>query len=348
MGFDHSHYMPIMKAKAGEFWALAHLKPTTKPLVTPLFELVPHDAKKTTFDADSSKKIDGVAECWQRPFFFDVRHIAPKGSLPDATTVSSVFKKIRARDMHGIPVTRIGYSQKFQESVREIIKSDAKGAMIRLATSDLAIKDKLQTALANLCSFLGINEGNIDLLIDYEFRKPDDYEDLLVLQALHLTKIPNIQKWRTVTVASASFPESIKDLPDGEWIPLDRTEWKSWEHLIKADGTARKPAYGDYGIRHPSLPGFGQPKPNLRYTIADGYLCRRDEAKHAAIKEICRSLIKKNEYKGPDFSDGDQAISKTAANQGSGGTGGGKEWTQWCSNHHVEFVATQIQSLPSA
>lgn len=348
MGFNYKHYVPILKAKGGEFWALGHLKPTTAPLITPVLELVPHDDKKHAFETDLAHKITSLKEAWQRPFFFDVRHAAPKNSLPEPNTLNAAFRKMRASEMKAIPVTRLGYSQKFQEAIKKTIEQDKGGLMIRLTVGDLAIREKLKTALANLCNILGTSENEIDLLIDYGFRHPDEYEDLVHLQELHLTKIPKINSWRTLTLASASFPESLRDLPDGEWVSLDRTEWKSWEHMISSQDIIRRPAYGDYGVRHPSLPGFGLPKPNLRYTIPDGYLCRRDEAKHAAMKEICRSLIKRSEYKGPKFSEGDLAMSVTAANRDSGGTGGPTQWTQWCSNHHIEFVATQIQSLPSS
>ena len=218
---------------------------------------------------------------------------------------------------------------------------------MRLTVADLAIEIRLKTALMNLCVLLGVREQDVDLLIDYEFKKPDDYEDLIHLQELHFTKIPKIDSWRTITLASVSFPKSIADLPDAKWVKLDRIEWKSWEYMFSSRTASRRPAYGDYGIRHPSLPGFGTPKPNLRYTLAERYLCRRDEAKHAAMKEICKSLVRRSEYIGAPFSEGDKVISETAAIVGSGHSGGGREWTQWCSNHHFEFVATQIQSLPS-
>ena len=129
---------------------------------------------------------------------------------------------------------------------------------------------------------------------------------------------------------------------------MDRTEWKAWEGVAFAETTARIPSYADYGAKNPAPPGFGTPKPNLRYTLEDSYFCRRDDDKHIAMRAICKSLIKKSEYKGKDFSAGDDAISVTAASQGSHGSGGGQQWTQWSANHHIEFVTTQIQNLPAS
>jgi hypothetical protein len=348
MSFDHLHYVPIVKAKAGEFWALSHLKSATKAIITPVFELVPHDSKKHTFASDLEKKVVSLHKSWQRPFFFDVRHSAPKDSLPESSTLTTAFKQLRTHGLVAVPVTRLGYSQRFQEAVKQTIAQDSRGVMVRLTVGDLAIRDRLKTALNNLCVLLDVREQDVDLLIDYAYKKPEEYEDLIHLQELHFTKIPKIDSWRTITLASVSFPESIKDLPDAKWVKLDRIEWKSWDYMISSRTASRRPAYGDYGIRHPSLPGFGTPKPNLRYTLAESYLCRRDEAKHAAMKEICKSLIRRAEYMGAAFSEGDRVISETAAIVGSGHSGGGREWTQWCSNHHFEFVATQIQSLPSS
>ena len=86
MSFDHLHYVPIVRAKAGEFWALSHLKSGTKSLITPVFELVPHDSKKHTFASDLEKKVATLHKSWQRSFFFDVRHAAPKDGLPEPST----------------------------------------------------------------------------------------------------------------------------------------------------------------------------------------------------------------------------------------------------------------------
>jgi len=119
--FDYRHYVPILKAKAGECWALNNLKSPTKKLITPVIELVRHDQKKTTFEDDLKKKIASLEKSWGRPFYFDVRHVAPKNGFPEASAISAAFKQIRKQEMHGIPVTKLGYSQQFQEAVREIV-----------------------------------------------------------------------------------------------------------------------------------------------------------------------------------------------------------------------------------
>jgi Beta protein len=349
MSLDHSHYVPILKAKGGEFWALQNLKKSTRTLITPVLELVRFDPKRHTFDSDLEKKIDSLFESWgNAPLYFDVTHSVPKNSLPEAKSITAAFIQLRKHEMEAIPVTRLGYSPKFQEAVRKIIETDDAGLMVRLGADDLAVKDKLTLALSNLRTFFGLQESEIDLMLDYGYRRPDEYEDLIQRQRLHLAKIPNIHKWRSLMIASASFPGSIKGLPHAEWVHLDRTEWKAWEGVAFADTTTRIPSYSDYGAKNPAPPGFGTPKPNLRYTLEERYLCRRDDAKHVAMKAICKSLIKRSEYKGEEFSAGDKAISVTAANQSSRGSGGGQQWTQWSANHHIEFVATQIQNLPAS
>jgi len=347
MSFDHSRYLPILKVKAGEFWALQNLKESTRALVTPVLELVRHDPKKHTFESDLEKKVESLFESWgSAPLYFDVAHTVPKDTLPEAKTMTAAFNQLRKHEMEAIPVTKLGYSPKFQEAIKKIVDTDGAGLMVRLGAGDLAVKDKFVLALSNLRNLLGLQESKIDLMLDYGFRHPDEYEDLIERQRLHLAKIPTIHKWRSVIIASASFPDSIKKLPDAQWVELDRTEWKAWEGVAFAETTARIPSYSDYGAKNPAPPGFGTPKPNLRYTLEDSYLCRRDNAAHSAMKAICKSLIKRSEYKGEEFSAGDKAISVTAANQSSRGSGGGQQWTQWSANHHIEFVATQIQNLP--
>ena len=84
--FDHRHYVPILKAKAGECWALSNLKSPTRNIITPVIELVKHDQKKTTFEDDLTKKIASLYKSWSRPFFFDVRHVVRrKTAFPTRT-----------------------------------------------------------------------------------------------------------------------------------------------------------------------------------------------------------------------------------------------------------------------
>ena len=59
---------------------------------------------------------------------------------------------------------------------------------------------------------------------------------------------------------------------------------------------------------------------------------------------ICRDLMGRAEYDGPDFSHGDRAISEVAS--GTLGTGNPTQWLQWCVNHHIEFTVQEIRNQP--
>jgi hypothetical protein len=145
MSFNHSHYVPILKAKAGEFWALHNLKKSTRALVTPVLELVRHDPKRHTFDSDLEKKIESLFESWgNAPLYFDVTHTVPKNTLPEAKSITAAFIQLRNHGMEAIPVTRLGYSPKFQEAVKKIVETDDAGLMVRLGAGDLAVKDNVR------------------------------------------------------------------------------------------------------------------------------------------------------------------------------------------------------------
>ena len=160
---------------------------------------VRHDAKKHTFETDLEKKIASLFDAWgTHPLYFDVTHTVPKDPIPEPKSITAAFSQLRGHGMKATPVTKLGYSPKFQEAIRKIVETDGAGVMVRQGAGDLSVKDKLALALTNLRSFLGLQESEIDVMLDYGFRHPDEYEDLIQRQQLHLAKIPNILKWRSL------------------------------------------------------------------------------------------------------------------------------------------------------
>ncbi|MGI0086305.1 MAG: beta family protein, partial [Nitrososphaerales archaeon] len=70
----------------------------------------------------------------------------------------------------------------------------------------------------------------------------------------------------------------------------------------------------------------------------------KDPDGYGQFLDICRDLITKAEYSGPDFSWGDAEIFEKATNGGS--PGNAETWRRIGTNHHIEMVLAQIASLP--
>jgi hypothetical protein len=103
----HSYcYMPILRAKAGEFSAVQALSPLAKSRTTPLFD-VPVPGSSDEQDARSYllKRAQGIVDAWgtERPIYVDV-HDLPQEGATDAS-LTRLFDVLKANGAQAIPVT---------------------------------------------------------------------------------------------------------------------------------------------------------------------------------------------------------------------------------------------------
>src|SRR5947207_11870660 len=77
--FDHTHYVPILKGKEGEYQALSELTPTIKSKLTPLIEPIPipydfaNEIPAKTVDEHLENFVSKIVLNWGLdPIFFDL------------------------------------------------------------------------------------------------------------------------------------------------------------------------------------------------------------------------------------------------------------------------------------
>jgi hypothetical protein len=194
---------------------------------------------------------------------------------------------------------------------------------------------------------LGTERKSVDILIDLAHRT--SVTEVQQLGAFALDNLPFIDEWRTVTLASGCFPSSITNDLFDTWLPYSRSDWLGWYAVAgnRAKSHKRVPAYGDYGVRCGGAPQFipNTPDPNIRYSAPETIWVRRGTKAAGSMRAICADLIKKQFYSGPAFSEGDAQIALKAATK-KPTNGQAEQWIQWCTNHHLELTASQIQNLP--
>lgn len=345
--FDHKHYVPIVKAKAGEYWALKHLGGSAKEHTTPLLEVLPNAKRLPPIQASITS--EAVADCWgkENRLFIDTVYLGTQ-TTGEAASLTHYFTALRNAGVQAVPVTSVGRSQSFQQAVERIVAADGRGAAFRLGVDDFVDPETLRESLGALLSLLKLRPGRVDLIIDYEARANE--AEMIQLSRLHLQDLPQITNWRTLTIAAGSFPPSLIDLTQHTWHQVPRSEWRAWiATLTRRTPPARFPAFGDYGVRDPGAPSpFGTPSANLRYA-SDGYwlvqrgrLVKKGGA--ADMPAMCRSLMDRAEWRTEPFSAGDHDISRIATSRDS--TGNATQWVSWCMSHHFESVVDQILNHP--
>jgi Beta protein len=324
-------YVPILKSKAGERWALSHLTPERKTKIRPLIEL--HAPRK---GKGLGEHLESVCESFQaawgvdRRFYFDT--IWLNGGSGSPATIADVFEAAQECDLQAVPVVRPTYDDSSLEQLLAIVSENERGCLLRITPQTLNTPAVIDSVL----EALELSPDDVDLVLDYR-------QNSMTL-TVDQQKIPHLADWRLFIAASGVFPVSLASLPLHQWHEIPRHDWSSWHNAVEA-GLERRPTYSDYTMRPPGAPAeFGEPSVNLRYALEDHWLVQvGGKHKDGAAPEIhamSGELIAKPEYSGVDFSSGDEEIDRIAGEPDE--TGGPTQWLQWCVSHHIEFVVQQL------
>ncbi len=279
-----------------------------------------------------------IKQAWgSNIFFLDTEWINPVQGAE--ATITKCLDSCRSIGLKAIPVVKINYDQRSFDAVREAIRADERGCMLRVDFEDVGA----QVAIEGALECLRLRKSQVHLLIDYREHAMRLAEDV--------ARVISVEDWITLTTASGAFPRQIATLPQRAWTDLPRHDWNTWQQSIKSGDLPRKPTFSDYATRSPGKPpGGGDPHVHLRYTKESKWLVYLDGTVQDGMAKnmppICRELLSLGEYDGCNFSQGDREIHNTAY-QGDAPKekpGGSTQWVQWCVNHHLTFTANQIKN----
>ncbi len=346
LAFNYKHHVFIAKLKRGEVWALNQMSYQGKTTVTPLLEMWPPNPgtpKKPakTFVQHTTDLMTTLTSEWTGlPCYLDTQYVR------SADAVQTVFEIARSMNVNCVPVTSPLFEQPFQEAIRSVVATDGRGVMFRLQVPFFNIPN-WGRYIASLVNFLGIGAAQVDILIDLQYRP--NVVEIQQLGASFLNLLPSIDEWRTVTLAAGCFPNSISDAPMGSWISFSRSDWDGWRALVgqRSAANLRLPSYGDYGVRCGGEPLVipNTPAPNIRYTDSSKIWVKKGPKAPGAMRAICSDLVNQPYFRGAQFSQGDGDMAQKATTTGPA-NGSAEQWIQWCTNHHLESAALEIQSLP--
>jgi len=321
----------------------------SKDRITPLMEAVP--------SKPATQIPQGMAAQWpiDSPYFIDFLFFddLEDNPQPENHPLRLCFADVAARHQFAIPVTGLSRSPSYQTAVRYVATQQNRGLLLRLISDDFEDVDDLEATLDGIPAVFGVERNEIDLLIDLGSVLNVSAGTVAQMYRADIDLIPNLDEWRTLTVASSAFPLGLTPLVRDQWNPSPRVDWRGWRQLVTgAKRPSRLPAYGDYTIAHPNLPPEGRATilAQLRYATPDTWIIWKgrnvftDPNGFDQFFAICANLVGRAEYRGADFSWGDAEISQKAANAGS--SGNAETWRKIGTNHHIETVLEQIANLP--
>ena len=351
--FDYKHYVPLLKAKEGEFGALSELTEGVKNQISPLMDIFPDS--ETPLDKRLAKIAKRIGTIWgcDRPIFVDQFGIKLKERvLGKEHPLSFIFDQLRTLNVKDIPTTGFDRDKAYYNAIENIVKTDNRGICIRLLIDDMENTDELYDNLESLLSNLDIPYKAAHLILDFRELKVDQVGTAIETAINAMRKIPHINDWCTLTVAASGFPGSIREINTHSSGKLPRTDYLLWTSLInRKQEIERLPSFGDYGIQHPDLLELDWKSitlvSNIRYTLPDVWLIIKGGSNkkygwHQSHK-LSKELVNMPEYYGKTLSWGDNYIS--LCSEETVGPGNPTIWRKVGTNHHITLVSKQIANV---
>lgn len=169
--FNHTHYVPVIKWKLGEYQALSKLSVLAKDALTPLIEVPP-----IGYDFENSRQAKSLDEHikdfgkrlkakWAtRRCFVDANYLGEDGSQP----ILKIMELARAEGCAAVPVADGCSSAGLNDAVRSIVHLDGRGIVLRLTLADFETVDFEQQIVRQL-EAVGATFAEADLVVDFAY-----------------------------------------------------------------------------------------------------------------------------------------------------------------------------------
>ncbi len=353
-------YIPILKAKEGEYAALGALDLQMRLQIIPLFEIpgVPYDylneRPAKTLDAHVRGIAGKISASWggDRPFYLDFSAHSEAETLSDGTyALDAVLAEVKAAQVQAIPVIYTTNSESAVDAAAVYARDTRLGVCIRLMVADFDEEVDLEHRLDSLLTRMALTESDVDLVLDLKEIQNDVQTALLLTRAM-FAGLPRAEAWRRVILAASSFPEDLRDVDAASTKVLPRKEWDLWKALQRrVERLPRRDIlFADYTIAHPSLkdidPRTMTMSASIRYTGRDEWVIVKGRGVRQSGFEqyhgLCQRLVQHPAYEGPEFSWGDRYIAETA--EGRSGPGNATTWRKVGTNHHITLVTIQLST----
>lgn len=356
MNLQDNHYVPSIRWRMGEYQALWKLSDAAKNRIVP-FVVIPE--VEFDFDDWTPKKTiqEHVApfgkrfsQKWaMRPAWIDVHPNIYSGTMDNGQVpLDYVFDELRSIGSAAVPVTSLDAPITINIAVAKIARLDGRGVGIR-ARIEHVMKPDFSNKLIALLTALDTAPEQADLIIDLgspNFEPYDAFANALIA-AFH--GIPMLHMFRSFVLLSCAYPETIPLAKPGGTLP--RHDWAFYKVLRqKMLGDVRVPNYADYTIVNPQFTPQDMRKiksgGKVVYTTPSAWLIKKGGAfrdNPAQMHGLCMAVVSSGQFKGANFSHGDEYIDKCANK--IEGPSNQPRWKQVAINHHITQVLEDISNL---
>ncbi|MCK4840503.1 MAG: beta family protein [Methylococcales bacterium] len=360
-------YVPILKAKKGEFDAITHLSERGIDFITPWFDVPQLDesARKKIEPIQTflNKKASDLAKAWAgRTIFIDLPRWATNAQTENGEHVLPFLcNRLELLDVNVNPI--VDYVRwedpVYENALRGIKLENGRNFCIRLnmdadTIDDMSDSDYFNGRLLEIIKKLEIDPSKIKLLIDFgDVSKQSHHIDGMIKnakQAIYLTRQIGFSQFMLAGCSLPPFISSAVKTQNTTGLVL-RKEMLTWRTLL-SETPSLDIVFADYGVRNPSSSDESSPFPNtngkIRYTIDKEYFIARGHPvnsgyKYKQFNHLAKVIITSEYYLSSKFSWGDKQLflySDPAHKPGSHTT-----WVSIDTNHHIESVLMEVMEF---
>ena len=350
-------YVPALKAKGGEFGALAALSAQAKSRILPLLDVLPipidfqTNAPKKTLDKHLDWIVQKTVKAWGTDqellvdlFDLPLSDRTPAGKHP----LTHLFSSLNSSRVKATPVVGLERDDPYNVATKQAVANASGAVAIRLLLEDIALPANATSPLSKLVSRLGAIPESSYLLLDFRSLRDADLATAVQRALVSLRSFSRVAKWKRTAVLGSGMPDTLRGIKTRTQAVVHRTELELWEKISAGfDGPA--PLFGDYGVLNPEFmepmdPRKIKPSAKIRYTLEKSWLIVKGSSFRddpGQFRSMAALVARQKTYCGQDFSWGDKYIAECRTRAGVGNL---ETWVRADTNHHIEFVSRQIAS----
>lgn len=347
-------YQAITKLKRNDVQAFNLLDAHLRTTIRPIFEMVqlpddtdpePHLAK--ALEALLDYKLGSVPTV-------DINRFAPDTLIHGESPVKLGFAAILGRGQCVTPAIHLDPDPLTLRATLEATEQHKRGLCVRVDGSDVLRAPELtMRRLQRLIRDVACGAPGVDLLIDFG-KLAFDRDDIVTATSVFLRTVDGYGlSFRNVTFAGSTVVDFVNEAAGDPNTTgaVARTEFAAWMRIARMYGWNRSLHFADYSIIRP---GYIETKPSkdinakIRYTsgAAIHYIrgcSRRKVPIDIQYPQLAKRLVNSPFFKDGRFSHADAFFAYVARGLYNSVDMG--HWIQLDSNHHLTYVARQVESF---
>jgi hypothetical protein len=352
-------YVPILKAKQGEFKALATLQEDIKTRLVPFIDMPnnPRNEKggKKPLETYIGKRMEDLSKAWgsAEPLYVDMLRV--DSTERTSTGDHSLIALSEAATKHQVEVmfvTGLDRDNDYQNAFFTIMRDRKQPICLRLDLQDMQRPATLKSQIEGLLHRIAWDLSKIHLLLDFGHIPQPGLDRFVDIAIAALGVLEQIGTFGKIFIAGTAFPENLSGIKSNSEALIQRLECLLWERVSSEHNSIQ---FSDYGIQNPILsdvdPKAMNASGHIRYTldghflILKGYSLKAGE-KYAQFHSLAQGMIKHKGYSGKDYSWGDLFLFDCANR--SAHPGRLSDWRAVGTSHHLTLVGNSLLKKSAA